>query len=150
MVISSSEGEDLIPDYNTINDWPLEHLMGGVWTIFPNVSIASFMGGGRSILLSQLMPGESPDESYTTQYYLMENKPTKKQEEEARKQFDFLEYVVEVEDYKTGIRLQKGLKTGMIKDVLFGKNEGAGQSFHGWVDKIINTSDEDLPDLYKD
>ena len=30
------------------------------------------------------------------------------------------------------------------------KNEGAGQTFHGWVDKIINTSDEDLPNLYKE
>ena len=44
----------------------------------------------------------------------------------------------------------KGLKTGMIDNVMFGKNEGAGQTFHGWVDKIINTSDEDLPNLYKD
>ena len=150
MFIPSTEGEDIIPDYDKINEWPLDHLMGGVWTIFPNVSIASFMGGGRAVLLSQLMPGDNPDESYTTQYYLMENKPTKEQEEEATKQFDFLEYVVRDEDYTTGIRLQKGLKTGMIDNVMFGKNEGAGQTFHGWVDKIINTSDEDLPNLYKD
>jgi hypothetical protein len=108
------------------------------------------MGGGRAVLLSQLMPGDNPDESYTTQYYLMENKPNKQQEEEANKQFDFLEYVVRDEDYTTGIRLQKGLKTGMIDNVMFGKNEGAGQTFHGWVDKIINTSDEDLPNLYKE
>jgi hypothetical protein len=149
MFIPSNEGEDIIPDYDKINEWPLDDLMGGVWTIFPNVSIASFMGGGRAVLLSQLMPGDNPDESYTTQYYLMENKPNKQQEEEANKQFDFLEYVVRDEDYTTGIRLQKGLKTGMIDNVMFGKNEGAGQTFHGWVDKIINTSDEDLPNLYK-
>jgi phenylpropionate dioxygenase-like ring-hydroxylating dioxygenase large terminal subunit len=150
MFIPSTEGEDIIPDYDKINEWPLDDLMGGVWTIFPNVSIASFMGGGRAVLLSQLMPGDNPDESYTTQYYLMENKPNKQQEEEANKQFDFLEYVVRDEDYTTGIRLQKGLKTGMIDNVMFGKNEGAGQTFHGWVDKIINTSDEDLPNLYKE
>ena len=52
------------------------------------------------------------------------------------------------EDYSTGIKLQKSLKTGMIKDVMFGKNEGGGQCFHGWVDKILNTSDKDLPSLF--
>ena len=116
--------------------------------IFPNVSIASFRGGGRSIMLSQLMPGETPEESYTTQYYLMENEPTKEQEIEAEKQFDLLEYVVREEDYSTGIKLQKSLKTGMIKNVMFGKNEGGGQCFHGWVDKILSTPDKKLPSLF--
>ena len=99
-------------------------------------------------MLSQLMPGETPEDSYTTQYYLMEKKPTKEQEIEAEKQFDLLEYVVREEDYSTGIKLQKSLKTGMIKDVMFGKKEGGGQCFHGWVDYILITSDKDLPSLF--
>jgi hypothetical protein len=148
-ISSSEEGGVLEADPELpIEDWPMDMLMAGVWTIFPNVSIASFRGGGRSIMLSQLMPGETPEDSYTTQYYLMENKPTKEQEIEAEKQFDLLEYVVREEDYSTGIKLQKSLKTGMIKDVMFGKNEGGGQCFHGWVDKILNTSDKDLPSLF--
>ena len=53
--------------------WPTEMMMVGVWTIFPHISIASFDGGGRSVMLSQLFPGSTPGESYTTQYYLMEN-----------------------------------------------------------------------------
>ena len=122
--------------------------MAGVWTIFPHISIASFNGGGRSILLSQLLPGESVGESYTQQYYLMENQPNKKQAEEAEKQFKFLEFVVEKEDYDAGLRLQKGLKTGLIENVMFGRNEGGGQKFHQWVDKIINTSDKKLPSLF--
>jgi hypothetical protein len=126
----------------------MDVLMAGVWTIFPHVSIASFNGGGRSILLSQLMPGETPEESYTNQYYLMEKKPNKKQAEEADKQFDLLEYVVREEDYATGLRLQKGLKTGMIDSVMFGRNEGGGQSFHGWVDKILKSNDKDLTSLF--
>jgi hypothetical protein len=31
---------------------------------------------------------------------------------------------------------------------MFGKNEGGGQSFHGWVDKILNTPDKKLPSLF--
>ena len=148
-ISSSEQGGVLEADLDIpIEEWPMDMLMAGVWTIFPNVSIASFRGGGRSIMLSQLMPGETPEDSYTTQYYLMENQPTKEQEIEAEKQFDLLEYVVREEDYSTGIKLQKGLKTGMIKNVMFGKNEGGGQCFHGWVDKILNTSDKDLPSLF--
>ena len=148
-ISSSEQGGVLEADLDIpIEEWPMDMLMAGVWTIFPNVSIASFRGGGRSIMLSQLMPGETPEDSYTTQYYLMENQPTKEQEIEAEKQFDLLEYVVREEDYSTGIQLQKGLKTGMIKNVMFGKNEGGGQCFHGWVDKILNTSDKDLPSLF--
>jgi hypothetical protein len=94
------------------------------------------------------MPGETPEESYTNQYYLMEKKPNKKQAEEADKQFDLLEYVVREEDYATGLRLQKGLKTGMIDSVMFGRNEGGGQSFHGWVDKILQSNDKDLTSLF--
>ena len=78
----------------------------------------------------------------------MEKKPTKEQEIEAKKQFDLLEYVVREEDYSTGLKLQKSLKTGMIDSVMFGKNEGGGQNFHGWVDKILKTKDKDLMSLF--
>ena len=56
-------------------EWPIERLLSSVWTIFPHISIASFRGGGRSIMLSQLFPGETVDESFTTQYYIMEEAP---------------------------------------------------------------------------
>ena len=131
-----------------VEEWPLDVLMAGVWTIFPHVSIASFTGGGRSVMLSQLLPGEKPDESITVQYYLMENKPNEQQEKEAHDQFNLLEYVVEEEDYATGLRLQKGLKTGLIDHVMFGRNEGGGQTFHNWVDRILNTDDKSLPSLF--
>ena len=60
----------------------------------------------------------------------------------------FLEFVVEKEDYDAGLKLQKGLKTGLIDNVMFGRNEGGGQKFHQWVDKIINTSDKELSSLF--
>ena len=130
-------------------EWPVERLVAGVWTIFPHISIASFYGGGRSIMLSQLFPGDTPETSYTNQIFLMEKVPeTEEQKAEAQQQFEFLKYVVQDEDYATGNALQKNLNVGAKSHVLFGKNEGGGQQFHQWVDKILETDDEDLPELF--
>ena len=82
------------------------------------------------------------------QYYLMEKKPNKKQTKEAEEQFKFLEFVVQEEDYSTGFKLQKGLKTGKMNTVLFGRNEKGGQVFHNWVEKLINTKDQGLGKLF--
>ncbi len=68
---------------------------------------------------------------------------------EAEQQFEFLEYVVQEEDYATGIALQKNLNIGVRDHVLFGKNEGGGQRFHQWVDTLLETPDEDLPKLFQ-
>ena len=68
---------------------------------------------------------------------------------DAEQQFEFLEYVVQEEDYATGIALQKNLNVGVRDHVLFGKNEGGGQRFHQWVDTLLATADEDLPELFK-
>ena len=130
-------------------EWPLQNLLNGVWTIFPHVSIASFTGGGRSVMISQLFPGDSPETSYTHQTFLMENEPAgDTQRAEAQQQFEFLKYVVQEEDYATGIALQKNLSSGAKSHALFGRNEGGGQAFHRWVDRIIAASDDELPSLF--
>lgn len=130
-------------------EWPVNHMLMGVWTVFPHVSIASFDGGGRGVMISQLFPGEHPGESFTTQLYLMENAPSEEQEKLAHDQFALLEVVVRDEDYATGLKQQRALEAGARDHVLFGRNEGGGQIFHGWVDKILATEDEDLNDLFK-
>jgi phenylpropionate dioxygenase-like ring-hydroxylating dioxygenase large terminal subunit len=129
--------------------WSSDVLSAGVWTIFPHISIASFRGGGRSIMLSQLFPGETPGESFTTQMYLMEKEPDDEQRLEALQQFKLLEYVVQEEDYATGLRQQKALESGARKFVLFGRNEGGGHRFHRWVDRILETNDQDLNALFR-
>jgi phenylpropionate dioxygenase-like ring-hydroxylating dioxygenase large terminal subunit len=130
--------------------WPLPNLLAGVWTIFPHISIASFAGGGRSVMISQLFPGDIPQTSYTNQIFLMETRPdTEQREKEAQAQFDFLKYVVQEEDYATGIALQKNLDVGAKDHVLFGRNEGGGQDFHRWVDRILQATDEELPGLFQ-
>ncbi len=138
-----------LAEYDDIEDVGDAHLMSGVWTIFPHVSIASFAGGGRGVMISQLFPGETPLESYTVQNYLMETAPADQAaRQEAQEQFKFLEYVVAEEDYATGLKLQKALLTGTMPHVMFGRNEEGGQRFHGWVDKILETDDQMLPSLF--
>ncbi len=136
--------EDL-PD----NEWPTQHLISGVWTIFPHVSIAGFDGGGRAVMISQLFPGDTPQTSYTVQNYLMEEEPDEERAAAARQQFEFLRYVVQEEDYATGIKQQKALQTGAKDHVLFGRNEGGGHDFHQWVDTLLETEDDDLEKLFR-
>jgi len=142
----SLEEFDELPE----EEWPVPRLLAGVWTIFPHISIASFQGGGRSVMISQLFPGDTPETSHTIQYYLMEKEPrTDDDLREAREQFDFLKYVVSEEDYKTGITLQKNLSFGAMKHVLYGRNEGGSQNFHKWIEAIVEASDDDLPRLFQ-
>jgi phenylpropionate dioxygenase-like ring-hydroxylating dioxygenase large terminal subunit len=118
-------------------DWNVRHLLGGVWTIFPHVSIASFDAGGRGVLVSQLFPGASVGESTTVQTYLLEQAPDDEARAAADKMFELLGYVVREEDYATGLRQQRALATGAKSHVLFGRNEGGGQRFHRWLEHLL-------------
>ena len=129
-------------------EWDAATMMLGVWTIFPHVSIASIDGGGRGVMISRLFPGDTPSESYTVQNYVMENEPPEELVPFAHDQFKLLEYVVREEDYATGIRQQRALETGLKETVMFGRNEGGGQCFHGWLDRLLKTDDQGLPRLF--
>ena len=131
-------------------EWPVNALMNNVWTIFPHISIASFDGGGgRGVMISQLFPGETPEQSYTIQNYVMENLPTTdEQRDAAHEQFKLLEYVVREEDYATGLRQQAAMKQRPGFEVMFGRNEGGGQHFHQFLDTLIDTEDDQLPYLF--
>lgn len=132
------------------SEWPNYALMAGVWTIFPHISIASFDGGGlRGALISQLFPGKTVGESFTTQFYVMAEKPTDEVAiQGAHDQFAFLETVVAEEDYATGKRQHEALQSGLLDKVWFGRNEGGGQVFHQWVDKLIEADDAELDAIF--
>ena len=121
-----------------------------MWTIFPHISIASFDGGGRGVMVSQLLPGDTVGVSFTTQIYLMEKKPDGETEKLAHEQFAFLENVVQNEDYFTGLRQQRALKAGGLDHVMFGRNEGGAQQFHQWVDRIIGADDQTLNRMFSE
>lgn len=131
-------------------EWPVDALTTSVWTIFPHISIAGFDGGGgRGVMVSQLFPGDTPQESRTVQNYVMaELPPTDEMRESAHEQFKLLKYVVEVEDYATGLAQQRALRHRPGAEVMFGRNEGGGQHFHGFLDRLLKTEDADLPALF--
>ena len=108
-------------------EWDMDLMCGGVWTIFPHVSFAGGNGGG---LVSQLFPGPTPGTSVTVQNYFVAAEPSAVRRADAEKTADFLEMVVRDEDYYTGLRLQRALATRAKDSVLFGRNEGGGQRFH--------------------
>jgi hypothetical protein len=59
----------------------------------------------------------------------------------------FLDRVVRDEDYRTGLSIQRTLRTGAKREVLFGRNEGGGHTFHRWTDALVAAADADLPAL---
>ncbi len=129
------------------DQWPLEGLTAGVWTIFPHVSIAAFDAGGKLFMVSQLLPGECVGESVTHQYFLTPFEPDAQQREQIDAVMALLDRVVRDEDYYTGLRQQRALATGARSHVLFGRNEGGGQRFHAWVEALLEADDADLPKL---
>ena len=153
-----------VPDYRHLDlagtpeeEWPLSMLTSGVWTIFPHISIASFgieetryREGGKIYQVSQLFPGSDPDTSVTHQNFLATFEPDEAKMEQIQERKDFLRYVVAEEDYFTGNRIQKNVKTGAKSHFYFGRNEEGGQRFHRWTDALIQAdSEEDLLLLYK-
>ncbi|MBU98311.1 MAG: (2Fe-2S)-binding protein [Acidimicrobiaceae bacterium] len=132
------------------DEWDHQKLVSGVWTIFPHISIASFDAGGHIFMVSQLFPGDDPDTSVTHQNFLATFTPTDEQKETIAQTMDFLRYVVAEEDYYTGNRIQKTVKTGAKSHFYFGRNEEGGQRFHRWTDALLAAdSEEDLMLLYK-
>ena len=52
------------------------------------------------------------------------------------------------EDYKTGKRQHEALQSGLMTEVLFGRNERGGQVFHQWAAKLLAASDEELLEIF--
>ena len=123
-------------------DWTMLRINSGVWTIFPHISIARFDAGGPIYMISQLFPGDTPETSVTVQNFLAMFDPTDEQKEVIAKQMEFLLHVVRDEDYFTGNRIQKTVKTGAKSHFMFGRNEAGGQRFHSYVDALVNAADD--------
>jgi carnitine monooxygenase subunit len=87
--------------------------------------------------VSVLTPGDTPETSRTTQYFLAAFTPNEETQTAIEEQMKFLLHVVRDEDYYTGLRIQKAVKTGAKQDFVFGRNEGPCQRFHGWVDRLV-------------
>jgi carnitine monooxygenase subunit len=132
------------------SEWPESVLTGGVWSVFPHGSIAGFEIEGHKIYqVARVFPGATADESVTYLDFISTAPKTDEFIEAANKQIAFLENVVRDEDYATGLKIQRTVKTGAKKELIFGRNEGGAQYVHGWLDALLVTADEDLNALFR-
>ena len=132
------------------SEWPESVLTGGVWSVFPHGSIAGFEIDGHKIYqVARVFPGATADESVTYLDFISTAPKTEEFIEAANKQILFLENVVRDEDYATGLKIQRTVKTGAKKVLHFGRNEGGAQYVHGWLDALLVTADEDLNELFR-
>ena len=132
------------------SEWPESVLTGGVWSVFPHGSIAGFEIEGHKIYqVARVFPGATADESGTYLDVISTAPKTDEFIAAANKQIAFLENVVRDEDYATGLKIQRTVKTGAKKVLHFGRNEGGAQYVHGWLDALLVTADEDLNELFR-
>jgi len=132
------------------SEWPESVLTGGVWSVFPHGSIAGFEIDGHKIYqVARVFPGATADESVTYLDFISTAPKTDEFIAAANKQIAFLENVVRDEDYATGLKIQRTVKTGAKKVLHFGRNEGGAQYVHGWLDALLVTADEDLNELFR-
>ena len=132
------------------SEWPESVLTGGVWSVFPHGSIAGFEIEGHKIYqVARVFPGATADESVTYLDFISTAPKTEEFIAAANKQIAFLENVVRDEDYATGLKIQRTVKTGAKKVLHFGRNEGGAQYVHGWLDALLVTADEDLNELFR-
>jgi phenylpropionate dioxygenase-like ring-hydroxylating dioxygenase large terminal subunit len=132
------------------SEWPESVLTGGVWSVFPHGSIAGFEIEGHKIYqVARVFPGTTADESVTYLDFISTAPKTDEFIAAANRQIAFLENVVRDEDYATGLKIQRTVKTGAKKVLHFGRNEGGAQYVHGWLDALLVTADEDLNELFR-
>jgi phenylpropionate dioxygenase-like ring-hydroxylating dioxygenase large terminal subunit len=154
--VTSPDRRFLALDSLPEDDWPDDLLTDGVWTIFPHTSVAGFKvsadgvpGGGLMYMISTLFPGDTPDTSRTVQHFLAAFESSEQLDGLIEAQKAFLLHVVRDEDYYTGNRIQRAVKTGAKTEFFFGRNEAGGQCFHGWVDRLVAAeTDEDFANLF--
>ncbi|CAN5397061.1 hypothetical protein BH23ACT3_BH23ACT3_23490 [soil metagenome] len=119
------------------DDWEPGKHIALVHTLFPHVSVAG--NGGSAVMVSQLFPGPTPDRSRTVQTHLIVADADDAAREATLTRADFLEWVVNEEDYKTGLGIQAGLSSGGNTEFIFGRNEPGNQRFHRSVDELLRS-----------
>src|SRR5271166_2785553 len=122
-------------------EWEIEEGITVVRTVFPNVSFAvSAKFGG---MVSQLLPGPTPDKSRTIQNHIYP-KPPSTNEERAMMDAAVSLFVnaVQNEDNWVCAKIQRGLSSGGNRDFVFGRNELGLHRLHDWIDYYVNACAE--------
>ncbi|MDY0070987.1 MAG: SRPBCC family protein, partial [Porticoccaceae bacterium] len=129
-------------------DWPMHSLLFGEWILFPNVSLNCFMAGERVMVISQIIPGDTPESSVTIQTFLTEQRPGPESEPTVREFVDFIQRVVGEEDLPMSRKQQRVLSSGLLPRVQFGRNEVGLQHYHHWLEQVLAASDDELDPLF--
>jgi phenylpropionate dioxygenase-like ring-hydroxylating dioxygenase large terminal subunit len=112
--------------------WGQDEGFGFVRTLFPNVSLAVRAGAGG--LVSQLLPGPTPDRARTIQSFVRAKLPeTEREKAMADAEVELFHAAVRDEDYATVDGVQQGMESGAIEEVVFGRNELGNQRLHRWI-----------------
>lgn len=99
--------------------------------LFPNISI---FVAPEITQIAQLIPGPTADKNRTILYFLHRNVDVDEAEKaKLETMMNWLQEVVDKEDYQVGLKVQKGLESGAHQYLIFGKNERANQFFHKCV-----------------
>jgi len=132
------------------DEWPMRVLTSGLWSIFPHGSIAGFNVNGEILYqIARIFPGDTPETSVSHLDYLSFLPPTEENLEAIERQIEFLVHVVRDEDYSTGLGIQRTVRTGAKTEFVFGRNEAGAQHVHGWIDRVLDTPDDGLDDLFR-
>ncbi|SEJ76528.1 Phenylpropionate dioxygenase, large terminal subunit [Pseudomonas linyingensis] len=130
-------------------EWSTGALLFGEWILFPNVSLNCFIAGERIMVISQVVPGETPDSSQTIQTFLTESAPTEASEAKVRELVSFIGRVVGEEDLPMSRQQQRALSSGLMPKVQFGRNELGLQQYYHWLEQVLAaSSDDDLNRLF--
>ncbi len=114
---------------------PLEHIRL-VHNCFPNLSISGILGD--HCLVSMIFPGSKSDSTRTLQMILSAQEPLNEKDIEATNNFsNMVLQAVRDEDYRLGLLIQAGIKSGANHEFLYGKNEPAVQNYHKWIDHFM-------------
>ena len=109
---------------------------------FPNVS--AFLAPELA-QIAQLFPGPTPDKNRTVLLYARKDPPEDAEDAAAiDTTINFLRDVTYNEDYVLGYDIQKGLESGALEELIFGRNERGNQYFHEWVNWYLQ-DDPTLP-----
>lgn len=123
-------------------EWDTEEGIAVVRTVFPNVSFAISQRGG---MMSQLLPGPTPEKSRTIQNHIYPRLPaTDAERAEMDASVKLFMYAVEKEDNWVCARIQKGLASGGNENFVFGRNELGLHRLHDWIDYYLNASSDEV------
>ena len=114
------------------SEWAQDQGFGFVRTLFPSTSLAVTAGYGG--LISQLIPGPTPDRSKTIQSFVYAQLPETEQERKQTDQMiEMFHSAVRDEDYRTVEGVQQAMASGAMEEVVLGRNEVGNQWMHDWV-----------------